>query len=265
MGKLPTRKCIGRKTLVNKTKCAGHGGVGKLRVELGDLRGEQQAFIDDGARRQRRNIKHAFILHFRSGNLGLCALANYIQFALEGVFRHTCGTANKNLLNVRLGTTRHATNCGSIARGVAPAQDAKPFFAHDAFKNAFTLQAAVPFNRQKHHARGVSARLRQCEIKGRALAREKCVRNLNQNARAVARLRVAATRTAVRQIDENLNPFQDNVVAFFAANAGDKSETTCVVFIARLVEPLRVRETVNFWLFRHGKFPRHFLVPRYKN
>ena len=44
-----------------------------------------------------------------------------------------------------------------------------------------------------------------------ALARKKLVRNLNQNAGAIAGFRIAAAGAAVRQIDQYLNSLLDNL------------------------------------------------------
>ena len=91
----------------------------------------------------------------------------------------------------------------------------RPFFAHDAFDNALALQALLAFHRQENHAHAVFARRRQREAEARAFAREKLVRNLDQDARAVARFRIAAAGAAVRQVDENLNALLDDVVGFW--------------------------------------------------
>jgi hypothetical protein len=64
------------------------------------------------------------------------------------------------------------------------------------------------------------------------------MRNLDQNAGAVARFRVASARAAMRQVDQDLNPFQNDFVAFFPANAGDKPNSARIMFVAGVVETL---------------------------
>ncbi len=85
---------------------------------------------------------------------------------------------------------------------------------------------------QKAHGHAIGARLRQLHPQLAAFAREKDVGNLNQNARAVARLRIATRRAAMGEVDEHLKALADNVVAFFSANAGDQAHSAGVVLIA---------------------------------
>ena len=69
---------------------------------------------------------------------------------------------------------------------------------------------------QEHHAHAVFARGRQREAQLRAFAREKFVRNLDQDAGAVARLRIAAAGAAMRQVDQDLQSLCDDVVRLLA-------------------------------------------------
>ena len=96
---------------------------------------------------------------------------------------------------------------------------------------------------RKTHGHAVGARLGQLHAQLAALAGKEDVRNLNQDAGAVAGLRVAARRAAMGEVDENLEALADDLVAFFAADAGDKSHAAGIVLIARMIEALRVRNT----------------------
>ena len=64
------------------------------------------------------------------------------------------------------------------------------------------------------------------------------MRNLDQNASAIARFRIASTRTAMRQIDQDLNAFQNNFVASLSANAGHKPNSARIMFVAWMVKAL---------------------------
>ena len=74
-------------------------------------------------------------------------------------------------------------------------------------------------------------------------AAEELVRDLDQKPGAVARFGIAATGAPVRQIDQNLNAFFDNVVRFGTFDIGDKAHTAGIVFIAGMVESLRFGES----------------------
>ena len=86
MRPLPAWKRVGGETLMHQAQGAGHLGIGKLLVEIRDLRGQQQAFVNDGAARERRNVEYSGILNSRGGDLTLGALAHHVEFALESVF-----------------------------------------------------------------------------------------------------------------------------------------------------------------------------------
>jgi hypothetical protein len=43
----------------------------------------------------------------------------------------------------------------------------------------------------------------------------------------------------VREIDQDLDAFSDNVVRFMAFNAGDEADTAGIVLVARIVQALR--------------------------
>ena len=64
------------------------------------------------------------------------------------------------------------------------------------------------------------------------------MRNLDQNAGAIARFRVATAGAAMRQIDQDLNALQNNVVASLSANAGHKPNSARIMFVAGVVKTL---------------------------
>src|ERR1700676_1627074 len=126
MGPLPARKFVGRKALVDEAQGAGYIRIGKFFVEVGDLRGEQQTFVNNGATREGRNVKDAGVFDAGDGDLAFGALAHEVKFALEGVFGRYRGTgygpaADENLLNVGLRTARDAANGSRKTRRIPPA------------------------------------------------------------------------------------------------------------------------------------------------
>ena len=64
------------------------------------------------------------------------------------------------------------------------------------------------------------------------------MRDLDQDARAIARLRVAARGSAMGEVDKHLKTLADNVVAFLAANAGYKAHAACIVLMLRVIKSL---------------------------
>ena len=75
------------------------------------------------------------------------------------------------------------------------------------------------------------------------LAKE-AIGKLDQDARAIARVRVAAARPTMLEIDEHLDAFVDELVRLLAGDVGDESDATGVVLLCRVVEPLGLGSTV---------------------
>ncbi len=244
MRALPTGKRIGREALVHQAQRADRIGIGKFAVEVRDLRGEQQAFVDDGAAGKRRDVEHLRVFNAGLADFIFCALAHDVEFALEGVFVHAWSAAHENLLDVGLRSARHAADRGGIDRRIPPAEQGQAFFANDALENSFALQALVLLDRQERHADAVGSGLRQREAEFLAFAGKELVRNLDEHAGAVAGFRIAAAGAAMRQVEQNLNSLADDVVTFLAADAGDKPDAAGVVLVRRVVETLGGRQAV---------------------
>ena len=68
-----------------------------------------------------------------------------------------------------------------------------------------------------------------------AFAREELVRNLNQDARAIAGFRIAAAGAAMRQVDQDLQPLRDDLVRLLALDVDHEANTAGVVLVARIV------------------------------
>ena len=91
------------------------------------------------------------------------------------------------------------------------------------------------FDRQEDHADTVFAYRRQREPKFRAFAAEKLVRDLNENSGAVTCLRIAAARSAVRQVDQDLNAFGDDFMRRFALDIDEKANSAGVALVDRVI------------------------------
>ena len=112
----------------------------------------------------------------------------------------------------------------------------------DGFFNEFLCLFPDRFDSgQKDHSHAVSAAGGQINSKFFAFFAEEYMGDLRKHSRAVARFRIATRRAAIGEVDEHLKTLADNVVALFAANAGDQAHAAGVVLVARMVKPLRAR------------------------
>ena len=78
-----------------------------------------------------------------------------------------------------------------------------------------------------------------------ALALVEIVRDLQQDARAVARQRVGAGGTAVRQPDQDFQCILDDAVGFFPLQVADEPDAAGIVLVPRIVQALRGRKAAR--------------------
>ena len=226
-----------------RARRAGDEGIGQLEVKLFDLRGQHQALVDDGATGAGGDVEGFLVLDVGDRNLVFRAAAHVIEQALESFFVEALRAAEEKLLDVRLGTAGFAADGIAVDRRVAPAENLTALFLGDALKDAFALQAVVFFHRQKAHGHAVGAWFGQLHAQLGALAHKEGVGNLNEDAGAVASLRIAACRAAMGEVDENLEALADDLVAFFAADVRDQAHAAGIVLIPWMIEALRLRST----------------------
>ncbi len=104
---------------------------------------------------------------------------------------------------------------------------------------------------QKGHSHAVFAGSGQFEAQAGAFALEKSVGNLDQNARAVAGLRIAAAGASVRQIDQDLNALEDDIVRLVPGDIGYKTDAASIVLLLRVIEALSRRQAEEWIFFTH--------------
>jgi hypothetical protein len=71
------------------------------------------------------------------------------------------------------------------------------------------------------------------------------VRDLHQQTRPVAGLTVTPTRAAMRELDQDLDAFLNNVVRRVAFDVGYEADTAGVVLVLRVIQSLSDRETMR--------------------
>ena len=96
------------------------------------------------------------------------------------------------------------------------------------------------FHWQEAHGHAVCARLWQADAQFGAFARKEVVGNLNEDAGAVAGLRVAARGAAMGEVDEHLEALADDFVALFAPDVRDQPHAAGVVLIPWMIKALRL-------------------------
>ena len=203
-----------------------------------DLRRHQLAFIDEGFAGQTADVVGLVKRRQTRSADGLPGLfANHVELALEQFLIFNAPGTDEYLLNVRLHLTRGFADLGVIDRNLAPAEHFQPFLGGHAFENFHQLTAAlVP--RQKHQSGAVLTLTRQLNADFPTLAVEELVGHLDQYPGAIARQRIGPYGPPVLQTVEQIQPLPDDVVGFIPLHVGDKTDTTVLFFMSRVIQPL---------------------------
>ena len=198
---------------------------------------QQQAFVDDRAGRQARDVEvlAAFDGRFTDGFFD--PLADDVELAFElRVVQHV--PRDKDLAHEGLGLPGLHADRVALDRHVTPAEQACAFLLDDLAEQRFALLPRRRTGRQKHLPYAVLAGLRQFDANITGCAPQEFVRYLEQNSGAVPRTGIATLRAAVREIFEDLQTLADDVVRLLALDVDDKADAAGIFFVSRVVEPL---------------------------
>ena len=259
VGEPPAGEGVGGEALVNQTEGGGASLVAQIVVEATHLIGQQQPLVDDGAAGKARNIGLR-----QSGQVVLFGqllervqrlLADDDQLALESVLIGAGLAARDHALaHHRHGIDDRLAQPVERARHVAPAEHALAFLG-DEFLELFDDEAGrFLVLRQEALRDRIMARHRQFDAVLVRPAAEQRVRDLQQNARAIAQQRIGADRAAMVQIGEDFESAHDDRMAFPARDMRHHADAAGIVFVARIVEPVGGRrETGGRHLLRHSR------------
>ena len=138
------------------------------------------------------------------------------------------GLTDSPSVELSVGTSRQPSSAEPFARdhlGIDVADDLPP----------------VGIARHEQIADRVFARLRQLEAELGGLLGEKLVRDLHQDAGAVAHARVGADRAAMLQIAQDAQPVLDDLVRLAALDVGDEADAAGILVERGIVQALRRR------------------------
>ena len=123
-----------------------------------------------------------------------------------------------------------------LGRHPAPAQHREPLLGRRLLHDGAGLQRVILAGRQEGEPHGIAPRIGQREAGGLGRARQEAVRDLDQDAGAVAGLHLGARRAAVGQALENGEAAVHDVVVGTPVQIGHHADTAGVVFVCRVVE-----------------------------
>jgi hypothetical protein len=176
-------------------------------------------------------------VHGRDGVLE--PLADDVELALEvGLVTEPRAPADEDLLDVRLGADRAGPQGVVVGGHVPPAQRPLAFLVHERVEEGLDLFALDEVARQEDETGPVLPGRGQDDPQPGALAAQERVGHLEQDARAVARVRLAAAGAPVQEVLEHGERLDDDVVGLPPLHVHDEADAAGVVLLPRVVESL---------------------------
>ena len=114
-----------------------------------------------------------------------------------------------------------------------------PFLDDDTLEERLDLGPKRGIARQEYESGAVMPLGRERDPDPRRFAAQEPIGHLNQDARAVARVRLAATGAAMEQVDEHLQRLPHDRVRALPLDVHDEAHTAGVVLVAGVVKTLR--------------------------
>jgi hypothetical protein len=116
---------------------------------------------------------------------------------------------------------------------------------HELLEPLLKAPALDPVARQEHEARTVLAVARERDPRLLAGFLIECVGHLDEDARAVACVRLGARGTAVVEVLEDLDRLLEDPVRLASLHVDDEAHAARVVLVPRVVKPLLGRQAVG--------------------
>ena len=114
----------------------------QVAVVGADLRGQQHAFVDDGARGHRRHEKFRAVCEFQCANRMAGAFADDVELAFQCVSNADGGAAaDEHLTDHRLDLFHRLAEIFAVHRHIAPAEQNLSFVLDGAFDFVFAGKA----------------------------------------------------------------------------------------------------------------------------
>ena len=248
VGTLPTGEGIGRETGVDQREGRVHIRVLEVDEILADLLRHQHSFINHGAAGHAGRVPEG--IQTGGPDLIVAALADDVEFALERLIVRAIGPAlDKHLTHERFAGLGGIAEGGVVGRHIPPPQDGLTFLLGDLFKFALAGLTLGRHRRRVNHPHAILTGCRQRDFGHGRHFPEKSIRHLHQNASPVSSIGLAATGSAMVQIDQNRQGLLNDGMGTFPLHLAYESDATGVVFKLWIVQALLLGESVFAHVF----------------
>ena len=227
---LPAGRGVGGVARVDERHGRLDGGVVEVDEEAAHLRGDQHALVHDSARAHGAHVEDLVA----QGKLGIGLLldgaAAHIQTALEGI---TGGRVVRSAQEGLKDSGHAGAGCLAqvvrVDRHLAPKEQRHASLGAALLKHAAGILYALVVLREEQHGHAIVALCRQNLAALLGLFTEKVMRNLEQNASAVAGVLLESRTAAVLQVDQNGQRVVQNLVMALTVDIGKRADATCIV------------------------------------
>ncbi|MBK7742911.1 MAG: hypothetical protein IPI40_04150 [Betaproteobacteria bacterium] len=245
MREVPGGEGVGREALVHHRQRGHHRLVAQVEEVLADLVREQHPLVDERPRRHRRDVELLAVAQLQRLDRVAGLLADDVELALQRVLVHGVAAAgDEHLADDRLDLLGPLRQAAVVRRHVAPAEQDLPFAGDRALDLLLAGHPRRRLLRQEDHAHAVLPDGGKGETLPPAGAAQERVRQLDQDAGAVALQRVGAGRAAVGEVPEYQQRLIDDRVRLLTLDVGDEAEPASVVLVGRIVQTLTRRRHV---------------------
>ena len=206
------------------------GGVVEIGEEAAHLRGDQHALVHDGARAHGTHVEDLVAQGELGVGLFLDGAAAHVQAALEGVAGgRVVRTAQESLQDGGHAGTGCLAQVVRVDRHLAPKEQRHAGLGAALLKHATGILYALVVLREEQHGHAIVALCRQNLAALLSLFAEKVMRNLKQDAGAVAGVLLESRAAAVLQVDQNGQCIVQNLVMALAVDIGKRADATRIV------------------------------------
>ena len=227
---LPAGRGVGGVARVDERHGRFDGGVVEVDEEAAHLRGDQHALVHDGARAHGAHVEDLV----SQGKLGIGLLfdgaAAHVQATLKGIAGgRVVRTAQEGLQDSGHAGAGRLAQVVRVDGHLAPKEQRHAGLGTALLKHAAGILYALVVLREEQHGHAIVALCRQNLTALLSLFTEKVMRNLEQDASAIAGILLESRAAAVLQVDQNGQRVVQNLVMALTIDIGKRADAACIV------------------------------------
>ena len=244
---LPARERVGAEARVEQRQRARGPRVAQVGKVLTHLWRREHALVGQRAGGEARDVEVPGVVDAAGADGRLEALPDDVQLALEGGHVGRVGAGREeHMVHHRLDRARRLAEAAVLGRHAAPAEEHLSFLADHHREDQLGERRGLRVGRAEDQADGIPTGSRQRGerlsdlgiVDGalRAFVLEQRVRNLDQDAGAIAGVRLGPGRAAMLHALERAKATVDEVVRGVSAQVREEPDATGIVFERRVVQ-----------------------------